>query len=696
MPVNPFIAALGDVFEGLSVDRARNRKEAEEKEERARLEALRLEERAYRDLMTRVELGAKGGVFLKELEELPFTGKSKTVDAVQGTERLDTALAGTETNVRPNIRVGLTPTRSGALGGSAILPSPDTGSFGGRVLPALSVGLASSKMRTGKPRELLDAEGERAADLARMRPGAFKLPNGELVYMPGREELRASDAAAEAKVAEATVRRTEARDLKKREDVIRELVELGDITPQNARLMVSGGVNYGDLHETVGSKRAGARAAALWRKDTLASLTTDLRLAKKAEQKFAASLEAISNPAAVTLYKADVVEAQEALADFEKSNPPGGDVVDAPRAVDFTLKDASDAEVEWAVSTGFSPAPGLSEAAQVLLMKEAYRKSVGAEGGVGTKGEAGAVGTRAVPFAPEVGASSPALRTMSGAEASRMNVGRSVAPVGPPSKFGTGRLSNMPMAKALAPLTREPLGSVPDVEMMPVGLGGGAGGVYGSPGVRGLPDLPVPRAAVSNRAPVTITADAVLPERVRDSLSNTMMGAPEAARPKGSEARTLQPVYAVGKTPDWLVDATVALLLKEEAFKPNAYWDPYGKVWTVGIGETGPGVTKGTTRTKEQALAWTRRRVIADADAMARAGGAQHPALLSLAYNAGVGVLNKTIIPALKVGDYEKAMATFMQYVKTKGSGNKPAPPLLARRERELQLLMRSYLQGSE
>ena len=119
MPVNPFIAALGDVFEGLSVDRARNRKEAEEKEERARLEALRLEERAYRDLMTRVELGAKGGVFLKELEELPFTGKSKTVDAVQGTERLDTALAGTETNVRPNIRVGLTPTRSGALGGSA-------------------------------------------------------------------------------------------------------------------------------------------------------------------------------------------------------------------------------------------------------------------------------------------------------------------------------------------------------------------------------------------------------------------------------------------------------------------------------------------------------------------------------------------------------------------------------------------------
>ena len=147
---------------------------------------------------------------------------------------------------------------------------------------------------------------------------------------------------------------------------------------------------------------------------------------------------------------------------------------------------------------------------------------------------------------------------------------------------------------------------------------------------------------------------------------------------------------------DWVVDATVDLLLKEEAFKPKAYWDPYGKVWTVGIGETGPGVTKGTTRTKEQALAWTRRRVIRDADAMARAGGAQHPALLSLAYNAGVGVLNKTIIPALKVGDYEKAMATFMLYVKTKGSGNKPAPPLLARRQRELQLLMRSYLQGSE
>ena len=722
MPVNPFIAALGDVFEGFSIDRARNRKEAEEREERARLEALRLEERAYRDLMMRVELGAKGGVFLKELEEAPFTGKAKTVDAVRGTERLDQALAGTKTSIHPNLSIGLTPTGAGSLGGSAGVAVPDMGQAGARVLPALSVGLASSKMRTGKPKELLDAEGERAADLARMRPGAFKLPDGDLVYMPGREELRARDAAADEKVAEATVKRTEARELKKREDLIKELVEVGGISPVNARLIVSGGVNYGDLHETVGSKAAAARADAQLRKDTLASLNADVRLAKRAEQTYGVSAEGSTNPAGRDLYKGYVVEAQEALAEFTKNNPPVRSGASMPRAVDLTLTDATDAEVAWALKTGFRPAPGLTAAAEVLLLKQAYSKSLGADSVGGADKVVGADVTPTAPFAPEIGAGSslrnigrhlrgvdlgpygrqtdaPGIRGLPDLPVPRDSVS-SVAPVGPPLKFGTGRLSGMPMATALAPLTREPLGSVPDVEMMPVRLGGGAGGVYGSPGVRGLPDLPVPRDPVSSRMPMEFTPEPVAPERlsdrVRDSLFPPTLGAPTAASPRGSEARTLQPVYPVGKTPDWLVDATVAWLVKEEAFRPKAYWDPLGKVWTVGIGETGPGVTKGTTRTKEQALAWTRRRVISDADAMARAGGAQHPALLSLAYNAGVGVLNQTIIPALKVGDYEKAMATFMLYVKSQGSGAKPAPPLVARRQRELQLLLKSYLQAAE
>lgn len=138
----------------------------------------------------------------------------------------------------------------------------------------------------------------------------------------------------------------------------------------------------------------------------------------------------------------------------------------------------------------------------------------------------------------------------------------------------------------------------------------------------------------------------------------------------------------------------------------TAYWDPYGKVWTIGYGTTsGAGVgkiTEGMTITKQTAVTWleeTVNREIIPVIEMAQASRKQHThhdlnenqidALCSLAYNCGAGVLE----PGHTIGDdlthgapAGKVAQDFMLYDK---SGGEVLPGLVRRREAERQLFLR-------
>ena len=126
-----------------------------------------------------------------------------------------------------------------------------------------------------------------------------------------------------------------------------------------------------------------------------------------------------------------------------------------------------------------------------------------------------------------------------------------------------------------------------------------------------------------------------------------------------------------------------------EGCRLTAYWDPLGKVWTIGYGATGPHITEGTVWTQDQA----------DQDLMARLSligdeidqcvvviltDNEKAALADFVYNEGIGTfMESSVLKYLNRYNKQDAMAWLLQYNKAGGQFD---AGLQNRRKAEVQL----------
>lgn len=124
----------------------------------------------------------------------------------------------------------------------------------------------------------------------------------------------------------------------------------------------------------------------------------------------------------------------------------------------------------------------------------------------------------------------------------------------------------------------------------------------------------------------------------------------------------------------------------------EAYPDPGtgGDPWTIGWGSTGPNIKRGTVWTQQQCDDRFAEHVGEFARGVEKALGgakttqAQFDALVSFAYNVGLGNLNSsTLLKKHKAGDYKGAALEFAKWVKAAG---KTLPGLVRRRGAEAEL----------
>lgn len=124
----------------------------------------------------------------------------------------------------------------------------------------------------------------------------------------------------------------------------------------------------------------------------------------------------------------------------------------------------------------------------------------------------------------------------------------------------------------------------------------------------------------------------------------------------------------------------------------QAYPDPGsgGDPWTIGYGSTGPDIKKGTVWTRKQAEDRFVAHVSEFAEKVTRLLGgtattqAQFDAMVSLAYNVGVGNLSSsTLLKFHKAGRYVEAANEFARWNKAAG---KVMPGLIHRRAEEAKL----------
>jgi lysozyme len=139
-------------------------------------------------------------------------------------------------------------------------------------------------------------------------------------------------------------------------------------------------------------------------------------------------------------------------------------------------------------------------------------------------------------------------------------------------------------------------------------------------------------------------------------------------------------VEAAPPTPGVLTPgpAGVKLMHDFEGCRLQAYADPGsadGHPWTIGWGSTGPGIAKGVVWTQAQAD----DRFVSDLakfaakvrDVLGGAKTTQHQfdAMVSLAYNIGVGAFSKsTVLRKHRAGDYAGAQAAFAMWNKNDGA----------------------------
>lgn len=120
------------------------------------------------------------------------------------------------------------------------------------------------------------------------------------------------------------------------------------------------------------------------------------------------------------------------------------------------------------------------------------------------------------------------------------------------------------------------------------------------------------------------------------------------------------------------VSIALDLIKKWEGCKLTAYKCSAG-VWTIGWGSTGPGIKEGAVWTQAQADSRLAADVRKFADGVlgavtARANANQLGAMISLAYNIGLGAFrSSTLLRLFNAGDTSGAQAQFRRWNKAGG-----------------------------
>jgi len=126
-----------------------------------------------------------------------------------------------------------------------------------------------------------------------------------------------------------------------------------------------------------------------------------------------------------------------------------------------------------------------------------------------------------------------------------------------------------------------------------------------------------------------------------------------------------------------------------ESCELEAYWDPNGKVWTIGWGHTGPEVVQGLVWTQAEAdatLLADRQHAVKCINAEVDVPLTQNEfrALVDFVFNAGCKAFrDSTLLKLLNHGDYHGAAA---ELDKWDHSGGKVLAGLLRRRQAETDL----------
>jgi lysozyme len=128
----------------------------------------------------------------------------------------------------------------------------------------------------------------------------------------------------------------------------------------------------------------------------------------------------------------------------------------------------------------------------------------------------------------------------------------------------------------------------------------------------------------------------------------------------------------------------LALIKKYEGLKLTAYLCP-ANVWTIGYGSTGAHVKSGMRITEPEAEALLRKDVArfdaAVSAAAPTASQGQHDAMVSLAFNIGIGAFQRsTVLRKHKAGDHAGAADSFGMWNK---GGGRVLNGLVRRRQEE-------------
>ena len=121
----------------------------------------------------------------------------------------------------------------------------------------------------------------------------------------------------------------------------------------------------------------------------------------------------------------------------------------------------------------------------------------------------------------------------------------------------------------------------------------------------------------------------------------------------------------------------------------TAYWDAFGKVWTIGYGSTGTDIVEGLVWTPQQCEARLLKDVataVADVNkyVTCQLNQNQFDACVDFAYNAGVGAFNSsTLCKLINAGNMAGADAQFARWIH---SGVQVVPGLVRRRAGEAAL----------
>lgn len=141
------------------------------------------------------------------------------------------------------------------------------------------------------------------------------------------------------------------------------------------------------------------------------------------------------------------------------------------------------------------------------------------------------------------------------------------------------------------------------------------------------------------------------------------------------------------------IDLCEPLTKKSESCVLSAYWDKYGKVWTVGYGATGPGIMQGVIWTQDHADTDLRSRLLGlgafiDASVKTALNDYQKAALVDFVYNVGEGNFRGSTM--LKLLNEGRDGDTALEFPKWNHAGGVVLAGLTTRREAEKSLFLTS------